>query len=290
LVVALAAVGVGGSAAAFGVLGGSAPRSVQASIAAVDDGLPSDLQLHPDATHARSVAVSGSSVLYVADLPDGGHCTEVAVAGRPKGAVCRTATQLAADSLELTIPGTPEDNPSTLVTVAGRITEPVDALELTTSSGERVPIALGADGFFIVQLDGAQSTAARNGLRIDARRGGASIVMRDLTSVFAPETDTLDPIAVEMVSGPNGLTEVSRFYGEVHVDGAVTVRLVYPDGTTQDTPIASGGAYEIAPPAARLAAFADRPGRLVALDAQGRELASRTVGAVTYWVRIEQGG
>jgi len=290
IAVALVVVGVGGTAAARAVLGGSAPHAVQTSIAAVDEGLPADLQLHPDATHARSVAASGSSVLYVADLPDGGHCTEVAIGGRPKGAVCRTAAQLASDPVELTIPGTPEDSAAAPITVAGRITDPIDTIELTISSGARVPVALGADGYFIVQLDASQSAAARNGLRIEARAGATSVVSRDLTTAFASETDTLEPIAVEMVSGPNGLAEVSSFYGTVHVVGATSIRLVAPDGTTQDAPIAADGQYDLTVPAEQRAAYADRPGRLVVLDAGGSELASRTVAAVTYWVRSEQGG
>jgi hypothetical protein len=36
-------------------------------------------------------------------------------------------------------------------------------------------------------------------------------------------------------------------------------------------------------PADRRAAFARTPGRLVAIDADGRELASRTVAAVSFW-------
>lgn len=289
LAVALVAVGVGGSAAAVAVFGGSAPPAVQTSIASVDEGLPADLQLHPDATHARSVAVSGSAVLYVADLPDGGHCSEVAISGRPKGAVCRTAAQLAADPLELTIPGTPEDREA-YVTVAGRLGGPIDSIELITAIGERVPVALGDGGYFIVQLDEQQSAAARQSLHIEARRAGETVVTRDLSTAFAPETTTLDPIAVEMVSGPNGLTDVSSFYGRVRVQGAVTVRLVFPDGTTQDAPIAADGRYDVAVPVDRRSAFADRPGRLVVIDASGAEVASRTVAAVTYWVRAEQGG
>ena len=289
LTVVLLAAGVGGTAAAVAVLGSPAPPSVQASLESVDDGLPADLRLHPDASRARSVAAAGTAVLYVADLPGGGYCTEIAVDGRPKGAVCRTASQATESVLEVTVPGTPEDV-GAQVTVAGRASMPVDAIELQIAADDRVPVVLAEGGFFIVQLDAARSAAARAGLRIEATRAGEVIESRDLTTAFAPETGTIEPISVEMVSGPNDLTLVSSFYGTVHVPGAATVRLAYPDGTTQDAVVAADGRFDLSVPSERHADFASRPGLLTALDASGSELASRTVAAVSFWVRAERGG
>jgi hypothetical protein len=93
-----------------------------------------------------------------------------------------------------------------------------------------------------------------------------------------------------MVSGPGDLTVVQKFSGSVQVEGAVTVRLVYPDGTHVDAPLGADGAYEIVVPADRRTAFARTPGRLVALDSGGAELASRTVAAVSYWHANEGAG
>jgi hypothetical protein len=52
----------------------------------------------------------------------------------------------------------------------------------------------------------------------------------------------------------------------------------------------AGGRYEIALPVDRQGAFARSPGRLVAIDADGAELASRTVEAVSFWHSNEGAG
>ena len=64
---ALVVVGTGGAVAARALLGDPAPPSVQASLAAVDEGMPADLRLQPDVANARSVARDGDAVLYAAD-------------------------------------------------------------------------------------------------------------------------------------------------------------------------------------------------------------------------------
>ena len=86
------------------LVGDAAPPAVQASLGGVDEGMPPDLRLNPDVANARSVAVDGDAVLYAADLPGGGVCTEIATAGKPNGAVCRTSTQPPAP-IDATIPG-----------------------------------------------------------------------------------------------------------------------------------------------------------------------------------------
>jgi hypothetical protein len=281
-------IGVGGTAAAARLLGEPAPPAVRESIAGIDEGMPADLRLNPDATHARSVAVDGSAVLYAADLPDGGICTEIALAGKPMGAVCRAASATAVP-IDATIPGTPEDTAAAVV-VAGRIAAPADAAQLVTSDGREIALSIQPGGFFIVSLSEADSDSARRGLHISSSRGGRAVASLDLTDAFTPENGRLDPIAVEMVSGPGDLTVVQKISGSVQVQGAVTVRLVYPDGTHVDTPIGADGAYEIVVPADRRTAFARTPGRLVALDSRGEELASRTVAAVSYWHANEGSG
>ena len=118
---ALAVVGTGGAVAARALLGDPAPPAVQASLAAVDEGMPADLRLQPDVANARSVARDGDVVLYAADLPDGGTCTELAIAGRPAGAICVRGS--ASPPIEASIPGTPEET-TTPVVVGGRATSP----------------------------------------------------------------------------------------------------------------------------------------------------------------------
>ena len=282
LAIAAVAIGVGGTAAAARlVIGDPAPPAVQQSIAGVDEGMPADLRLNPDATHARSVAVDGSAVLYAADLPDGGVCTEIALAGRPMGAVCRSGSDHP-EPIEATIPGTPEATDNQIV-VAGRIAAPADAARLLTSDGLEIALSIQPGGFFIVELSGSESDAARRGLQIESEQLGRVLASSNLSDAFTPENGRLDPISVEMVSGPGDLTQLLSLSGTVQVKGAVAVRLVYPDGTRHDTPIGATGHYEITLPGDRRGAMARRPGRLVAIDADGVELASRTVAAVSYW-------
>jgi hypothetical protein len=88
-------IAVGGIAGLFVLAGAAtgallilpAPPHVQRDLAAVDQGLPADLRLNPDVQSARAVASSGSSTLYVADLKEGGYCSEIVTGdGRGRGA------------------------------------------------------------------------------------------------------------------------------------------------------------------------------------------------------------
>ena len=237
--------------------------------------------------HARALRRGRRhAVLYAADLPGGGVCTEIALAGRPMGAVCRADSEPSVP-IEATIPGTPEDT-DTLVVVAGRAFAPADAARLVTDDGHAIALTLQPGGFFIVELDAAESTSARQGLRVEASQAGRKIGEIDLSDAFTPENGRLDPIAVEMVSASGDLTKVVRFFGSVQVQDAVAVRLEYPDGTRADVRLGAEGKYEFVLPVDAQAAFARTPGRLVALDRDGHELASRTVAAVSFWHARQQ--
>ena len=279
--VALAA---GGAAAAQVLVGDAAPPAVQASLGGVDEGLPPDLRLNPDVANARSVAVDGDAVLYAADLPGGGVCTEIATAGKPNGAVCRTSTQPPA-AIDATIPGTPEDAAGVPVVVGGRVNLDADAVALVTSDGRRLAVTMQPDGYYIVELDAPDSAAARQGLRIEATLHGNVVASLDVSDAFTSEIGHVDPIGLEMVSGPGDLTKVLSIYGTVQDATAVTVRLIYPDGSTADTPVGADGRYELTLAPDRQDALDSAPGRLVAVDANGKELASRTVAAVSWWER-----
>ena len=184
--------------------------------------------------------------------------------------------------IEATIPGTPEDT-DTLVVVAGRAFAPADGARLVTNDGQAIALTLQPGGFFIVELSASESAAARQGLRIEADQAGHKIGETDLSGAFTPENDRLDPIAVEMVSASGDLTKVVSFVGSVQVQHAVAVRLEYPDGTHADARLGAHGKYEFTLPLDAQGAFARKPGRLVALDGEGNELASRTVAAVSFW-------
>jgi hypothetical protein len=282
---AAAVVLLGGTATARVLLGDPPPPEVAEDLAGVDDGMPADLRYDPDVANARSVAADGDAVLYVADLAGGGTCTEVAVAGRPEGAVCETRPR----PIEVTIPGTPED-PSNRVVVAGRVNVESDAVALVIGDGERVEPVLRPGGYFIVQLGDRDSAAARRSLRIDALRDGEVAATLDLTMAFELEPDEpLEPIANELVSDDGDLSLVLGVRGSVQVDGAVTIRLVFPDGGQLEAVLDPQGRYDLEIPVDRRDDLADTPGQLIALDAGGQELARRTVVAVSYWRAHEMG-
>ena len=159
-----------------------------------------------------------------------------------------------------------------------------DAVALVIGGdSRRVDVTMQPDGYYIVELDAPDSAAARQGLRIEATRGGNLVASLDVSDAFTSEVGHADPIGLEMVSGPGDLTKVVSVYGTVQDATAVTVRLIYPDGSTTDTPIGDGGRYELTLPPDRQGALASAPGRLVAIDANGKELAGRTVAAVSWW-------
>lgn len=282
---ALAVVGTGGAVAARALLGDPAPPAVQASIAAVDEGMPADLRLQPDVTNARSVARDGDAVLYAADLPDGGTCTELAIAGRPAGAICVRGG--AAAPIQASIPGTPEDTTGPVV-VGGRVNVVADRA-VVVADGERLPVALEPGGYFVASLDAERSAAARRELSIEARQGDAVVATVDLSDAFSPERPLAEPISLELVSGEGDLSRVVSVHGAITVPGATAVRLVYPDGTATEVTVGPDGRYELTLPTDRQADLADRPGRVIALDAAGHELASRAVAAVSWW-RAHEGG
>jgi hypothetical protein len=282
---ALAVVGTGGAVAARALLGDPAPPSVQASIAAVDEGMPADLRLQPDVANARSVARDGGAVLYAADLPEGGTCTELAVAGRPAGAICVRGAATA--PIQASIPGTPEDT-ATPVVVGGRVNVAADRA-VAVVEGQRLPVVLEPGGYFVLSLDDEGSAAARRGLSVEALQGDVVVASLDLSDAFTPEHPLAEPISLELVSGDGDLTRVVSVHGTVTVPGAVAVRLLYPDGTATEVAVGPDGQYELTLPVDRQADLADRPGRLVALDAAGNELASRAVAAVSWW-RTHEGG
>ncbi len=212
----VAVVGTAGAVAARAALGDPAPPPLQASMAAIDEGMPDDLRLNPDVSNARSVARDGDAVMYAADLPDGGVCTEIAVGGKPAGAICRSGNE-APQPIEASIPGTPEDPASTPVVVGGRVAADADRVVVVVGEEVRIPVVLAPGGFFVVALDEVESTAGRQRMLIEASKGSDLVASIDVSDAFTPESGTLDPIAAELISGDGDLSRVVSIYGTVQV-------------------------------------------------------------------------
>jgi hypothetical protein len=112
-----------------------------------------------------------------------------------------------------------------------------------------------------------------------------------LASATAPPTDFSDPgvmdrempIFVSTISTQSDFRKVLGVEGSVNVPGAVALELHYPDGSFVDVPLRTNGTYHYDLPAERQNDLFAQPGRLVARDAHGNEIATAPVAAVAYW-------
>ena len=280
-------VGLTSAAAAAGLLGGSAPDRVREHLADLDRGMPDDLRLNPDVEHARAVAATSSGALYAADLKDGGYCLEVVTDGdRPRGAVCVTAAHLGDRPFEVTapIPSGPRD----ALLVGGRINDGrVTQIVTRYSSGASAPVELGLDRSWLLEVPaGEREAALRNGLVV----AGIGADGSDVSTVAVPplrdddpqgtRRDHLQPIFVSTISTEDDLTLVLGIEGSVNVDGASTLELQYPDGTTTAVPLERDGSYRFTLPTDRQADFASASGRLIARDAAAQIVATAPVSSV----------
>jgi hypothetical protein len=279
----------GGSvAAASQLLGGPAPSEVKEDLAAVDQGIPSDLRYDPDVQNARLVARADGASLYAASLADGGYCSEIVAPGSgAAGAICVPGV----DPVPIHV-AVPFDDPVTLrsaFVVGGRVNvDGAVSLDAVFSGGDDQPVTLGDDGFFVFAVGAEHLTEAhRHGVTLVATDAGGTQV----ASAEIPPTDFSDPAAqdarqpifVSTISTENDLTKVLGVEGSVNVAGAATLELRYPDGDTVEIPMAADGRYRYDLPAPRRDDLFDVPGRLIARDGRGRELATAPVAAVAYW-------
>ena len=277
------------AAASVQLFGWPAPGHVKADIAAVDQGMPEDLRLRPDVEHARAVAQSGDSTLYVAELKGGGHCYEIVTAGdRGRGATCRTSADLAAQPIELTLPSDDGDSDSAPVTIGGR-TNLKAASFLTVRYGEGGPtdeIALGDDGYFVFNVpQGHRADAHRSALIFSAMTDeGVAIASATVPADWdgPAHADTEEPIFVNTRSDSNDFTKVYEISGHVSIDGTVELVLSYGDGARARIPLQANSDYSYLVPPDRVDDFMI-PRTLSARDAQGRVLAQASVAAVAYW-------
>jgi hypothetical protein len=291
LLVAAALLVIGAGAAGANLLWGSpAPAAVRHDLGAVDQGMPADLRLNPDVRNARLVAESDGAQLFAADLPDGGYCAEIVTPDmRAAGAVCTSAQTLSLHPIGVTVPFVDPITIDSPFVVGGRVNVPGTAsLDAVFRDGTRDPVILGDDGFYVFAVSSAHlADAHRHGLSLVASdEAGAQIASAKVpaTDFTNPEDqDAKQPIFVSTISTESDFTKVLGIEGSVNVRGAVTLELHYPDGSVVDIPLRANGSYRYDLPTGRQDDLFAQPGRLVARDADGNELASTPVAAVAYY-------
>jgi hypothetical protein len=290
----LLVVGAGAGTAAI-LLGEPAPPAVKKDIGAVDAGFPADLRYNPDVANARSVATTGASTLYYAELKDGGRCTEIATSGVPRGAVCKSAAQMQSEPIELTIPFTDPVTTSSPVTIGGHVNaEGVSSVEIRYGDGSSDPIALGDNGFFIFDVPNQHVAALHNAdfSVLGLNEGGEKVAEVAVPAIgVEPEGPIEDPapITVDTISDASDFTKVLGVRGRVNAEGAVSLEFRYPDGATITVALTHDRRYSFDIPSERQGDLFAAPGMLIARDADGKEVASVPVAAVAFW-RAHQGG
>ena len=288
VVLASAAVG------AYSIIGGPAPESVKHDLRAVDRGLPADLRLNPDVERAHAVAASDGSVVYFARTRDGGYCSEMVTAQGPRGAVCSTAAQAAAEPLSVTVPFTDPVTSSSPISLSGRVASPdARSVELVYPDGGSDSVRVMDDGFYAADVAEEHLAAVHaRGLLLVARDGNGKPLAQAVlpNNALTPPSEAerpKDPIEIDMISDSSDFTLLLGVRGEVTVPGATRLELRYPDGTTADVPL-KDGRFDFRIPESRRHSFMT-PGELAALDRSGKALARRPLAAVAYWRARERG-
>jgi hypothetical protein len=278
-----------GVAAASQFLGGPAPSQVKEDLAAVDQGMPSDLRYNPDVRGARLVAQADGTSLYYASLASGGYCSEMVVPTGPAGAICVPGQSMGQEPIHVTVPFTDPLTTSSPFVVGGRVNvSGVTSLQAIFADGTKQSITLGNNGFFVFAVAGQELADAHlHGVRLAATNLAGS----EMASVAIPPTDlgnpskqdAMQPIFVSTISTQDDLTKVLGVEGRVNVPGAASLELRYPDGTMVAIPIRSDGHYRYDLPERRTGDLFEKSGWLIARDASGDELARTPVAAVAYW-------
>jgi hypothetical protein len=288
---ALAVVGVSGLAlAAATFVGSPAPGSVKNDIAGVDAGMPAALRLNPDVRNARSVAATGSSTLWVADLADGGRCLELTTTYYPnvRAPGCSTGTALAAGPISATLPNDETSDPAAPVVIAGHV-EPASAasLAIELNDGRTLPVPFGAQRFYVIDLTGADAADARaHGLALVASdRDGAEVARVTVPADWDAGQADVDAATTSDVTTRSDSRDFTKVLG---VDGILrdprpaSLELVYDANTTVAIRVAADGSFHYDVPRARRGDFMT-PRQLVGRDAQGRIVVERQVAAVAFW-------
>jgi hypothetical protein len=276
--------------AATRFVGSPAPASVQTDIAAVDAGMPDSLRLNPDVRNARSVATTGASTLWLADLADGGRCLELTTTYYPnlRAPGCTTGTALDVAAITATLPNDERVGPASPVVIAGHVQAASAAfLSLELSDGRRIPVPFGAQQFYVIDLTGADAADVRShGVSLVAADAAGSEVAR--TAVPADWDASAQDVEKETLVDVTTRSDGSDFTKVLGIDGILrdplpaSLQLVYDDSHVVDIALEPGGSFHYDVPADRQGEFMT-PRRLVGRDAQGRVVVDRPVAAVAYW-------
>jgi hypothetical protein len=267
-----------------------APASVQTDIAAVDSGMPESLRLNPDVENARSVASTGASTLWLADLASGGRCLELTTTYYPnvRAPGCTTGSALELTPITATLPNDDRVGATSPVVIAGHV-QPASAvsLSLTLSDGRRVAVPFGARHFYVIDLTGADAADVRShGVSLEADDSGGIAVARvtvpadwDASAADVGRQTTVD---VTTRSDSSDFTKVLGIDGVLRDPIPASLELVYDDAHTAAIELAPDGTFHYDVPADRQGDFMT-PRRLIGRDAQGRVVVDRPVAAVAYW-------
>jgi hypothetical protein len=270
--------------------GSPAPDSVRKEIAGVDAGMPAALRLNPDVHNARSVAGSGASTLWVADLADGGRCLELTTTYYPdvRAPGCSTGAELDSSPISATLPNDETSDPSAPVVIAGHVEPPsAVSLSLELAAGRSLAVAFGAQRFYVVDLTGADAADVRaHGVTLVADDAAGTEVARitvpadwDATGAEVAQATTSD---VTTRSDDSDLTRVLGIDGVFRDPKPASLELVYGDDASVAIAIASDGSFHYDVPHARQGDFMT-PQRLVGRDGRGRIVVERQVAAVAFW-------
>ena len=266
-----------------------APESVQTDIAAVDAGMPDWLRLNPDIHNAHSVASSGASTLWLAELADGGQCLELTTTYYPdlRAPGCTTGSALDVAPITATLPNDGSAGAASPVVIAGHVQPPNASLSLVLSDGRRIPVPFGAQQFYVIDLTGADAAEVRShGVALVAADAAGTQLAR--TTVPADWDANAQDVAKETTIDVTTRSDGNDFTKVLGIDGILrdplpaSLQLVYDDSHTTDIALEPDGSFHYDVPADRQADFMT-PRRLIGRDAQGRIVVDRPVAAVAYW-------
>ena len=267
-----------------------APESVQTDIGAVDAGMPGSLRFDPDVHNAHSVASSGASTLWLADLADGGRCVELTTSYYPnvRAAGCASGAELGQSPITATLPNDDHAEQSAPVVIAGHV-EPARAASLTlvVSGGRTIPVPFGSERFYVIDVTGADAA--------DIRAHGVSLVADDaagteLARLTVPSDWDAGAAEVERQTTTDVTTrsDSSDFTRVLGIDGVLrdprpaSLQLVYDRDHTVAIALAPDGSFHYDVPKDRQGEFMT-PRHLVGRDAHGDVVLDRPVASVAYW-------
>jgi hypothetical protein len=279
----------GAAFAAEELFGQPAPLQVKQDIRGVDAGLPADLRLNPQVESARSVAGIDGATLYYASLKDGGYCTELVTEGSGRGAICTTASASTKMPIEVSLPSADPREITDSFVVYGRVNAgDAASLNVTYGDGTVQPVPLGDSHFFVFRVPQAQVAPARTEMVLTARAdSGARVGHFNLTPVLTEAPPTPAPIELSTHTVNGDMTRISGLDGQVSMANAASLELIYPNGGRADVPLTPSGSFDFTIPTAHVDDFTT-PGKLIARDEAGNEVARVWVAAPSYWIGRNQ--